>query len=178
MPIIVAIIIGVVLAIGGTITAFILIIPEKKKAGLNKFLLFLHDLFNFKTLWLEAILRAMYVFSTLFCIGGGFFMLFSWKIQWDWYGNRISGKWNGLSGLAMLILGPIIVRIAYEGVMMMILLVKNTIEINKKLGSKAAAVSEAAPPPSPSPTPKMVFCTFCGTRYDANQGGCPKGCKG
>ena len=31
--------------------------------------------------------------------------------------------------------------------------------------------------PEPELPPKMVFCTQCGTRYDANKGGCPNGCK-
>ena len=36
---------------------------------------------------------------------------------------------------------------------------------------------EEAPAAQPEIPPKMVYCTQCGTRYDANKGGCPNGCK-
>lgn len=31
--------------------------------------------------------------------------------------------------------------------------------------------------PQQTYVPNVVFCTNCGTRYDANQGGCPNGCQ-
>jgi len=183
MPIYVAIIIGIVLALGGTVAAYIFFIPESKRATFNnnKFLLFLHDTFNFKSLWLETILRALYVFSTLSCVGAGFFMLFSGQSSYNYYSGRSSFHSFALSGLLVMILGPIAVRITYESLMMFILLVKNTMEINKKLGSKTVGSPEAeepdevpAAPPAP---PRMVYCAFCGTRYDANSGDCPRGCR-
>ncbi|MCL2694278.1 MAG: hypothetical protein FWE60_04145 [Oscillospiraceae bacterium] len=119
----IAIIIGSLLGLGGTITAYILIIPEDKKAGLNKFLLFLHDVFTFKSLLLEKIVRFFYVLNTISCITIGFFLLFA-------------GSTMTLMGFAMIIIAPVVVRLVYEGFMMFILLVKNTIEINNKFEKK------------------------------------------
>ncbi|MCL2696145.1 MAG: hypothetical protein FWE69_07460 [Clostridiales bacterium] len=137
MPNSVAITIGAVLALVGTIIAYVLIIPEKRKAGLNKFLLFLHDTFTFKKLLLETVLRAMYVFSTIFCVCAGFFLLFAGTrfYGYNWYGSGSSFQSSALSGLALMGLGPVVVRLTYEGLMLFILLVKNTIEINKKMSS-------------------------------------------
>jgi hypothetical protein len=131
MPVIAAYIIGSVLAIGGTIVAYILIIPEKKRAGLNKFLQVLHDIFTFKSLLLEKIIRVLYVLSTLSCVFVGFFMIFSGAR--DWSGNFQS---MALPGFLTMVLGPIAVRLSFEAVMMFILLVKNTIEINNKFEKK------------------------------------------
>lgn len=42
-------------------------------------------------------------------------------------------KWLGGYGLLLMILGPIVVRLIFEFVMMALLLVKNVISINNKL---------------------------------------------
>lgn len=134
-------IIGVVLALAATIVAWILIVPEKKRAGLNKFFQYIHDLFNFKSLWLEKILKFLYIFETLSCIISGFLLLFSFS-SYETY--SYSGKfrstthttWNGWIGLLLIVFGPIIVRILFEFVMMLILQVKNTMEINDKLNAQ------------------------------------------
>lgn len=53
-------ILSVILALAGTICMFIMILPEKARPGLNPFLKYIHDLFNFKVLWLEQILKFIY----------------------------------------------------------------------------------------------------------------------
>jgi len=221
MSVAVAILIGAIIAIAATIYACIAIVPEKKRAGLKgSFLVFVHDLCNFKALLLEKILKVLYIFCTCMCIAGGFFMLFA-RIKFWGYSQSMA-----LYGVAMLILGPIVMRILFESAMLVILGVKNIIQINQKLGSgaapaapkapaakapaapapapapapaapvapaapaapvyaqpapaPAAPVAPAAPAPAPAPAPavepRYVFCTECGTRYDANAGGCPNGC--
>ena len=77
MPVLVAEIIGIVVAIAGTVLAFIFLLPEKKRTSLNKFFQVIADIFNFKILFIEKILKALYIFVTLFCVVCGFFMLFS-----------------------------------------------------------------------------------------------------
>jgi hypothetical protein len=197
MPVAVAYVIGAILAIGGTIVSYIFIIPAKKRNGLNKFLRFLHDVFNFKSLLLEQIIRGMYVLTTIFVITTGFFMLFS--VQRTLFGSNTTS--TAPMGAVMMLVGPFFVRLVYEGIMMFILLVKNTIEINNKIpynGNAPAAqparpvqpapVQQPAPPPpapvqQPTPPPpapvaeKMVYCSVCGTRYDANASQkCPNNC--
>ena len=145
MPVSVAYILGAIVALAATIVAFVMIVPEKKRDTLkNKFFVYLHDLFNFKSLWLEKIIKFLYVFETLACIGIGFFMLFS--------SNGYS--WMGGTGLILIIGGPIATRILYEFIMLTILAVKNLIDINNKLvpqpGSTAdKKAKEAAAPPAP-----------------------------
>lgn len=170
MPVLVAEIIGIVVAIAGTVLACIFLLPEKKRSSLNKFFQVVADIFNFKILFIEKILKAFYIFVTLFCVVCGFFMLFS--------GERLSSFWGegsfksfALQGLILMIFGPIVVRIVYELLMLTILMVQNVISINKKIPEP---VKEAAPQ---IPETKMIYCTHCGTRYDALKGGCPNGCQ-
>ena len=124
-----AVILGLLAALAAAIVAFVMLIPESKRPGLNKFFRWVHDFFNFKTLWLEKILKFLYVFQTLACIGIGFFMLFTFERDW-WSGKLV---WTGYWGFFLIILGPIVSRIVYEFIMLAILMVKNTGEINRKL---------------------------------------------
>lgn len=152
-----------------TVLLMVLVTPEKRRAGLNKFFKAVADICNFKGLVLEYIVRALYIFLTIFAVLMGFFMLFQ----------------EPMAGLMTMILGPIVLRIVFELYMMIILLVKNVIQINKKLPGQvddpmkldiAAAVAKEEPKAA-ADEPKMVFCSQCGTQYDASKGGCPNGCK-
>ena len=172
MGVSVAYVLAAIMAVGATVCAFIFILPEKKAAKLPKFLRMVADILNFKDLLLEKIMKVLYVFATAYCLMAGFFMLFSgYRYGWTF-------RSTALEGLLVMFIGPIVVRLAFEGIMMFILLVKNTIEINKKLPKKADdAVVVEAEPVEEAPAPEMVFCTQCGTRYDKNAGGCPNGCQ-
>lgn len=161
-------ILALILTIAATIASFILVIPEKKRSGLNKFFQVLHDIFNFKQLFLEAILKALYVFMTFFCIFGGFFMLFGYSYE-GWGGSYHINTFP--QGLMLMILGPIVVRLIFEASMMFVLLVKNVIQINKKLSGKQEG-EEVAVPEAPKVSP-YKFCGQCGTRYDKNISICP-----
>ncbi len=176
MPVLAAEIIGVVLAIAGTVLAFIFILPEKRRASLNKFFQTVADIFNFKVLFIEIILKALYIFLTLFCVVCGFFMLFSGQKTSSFWGEG-SFQSFALQGLLLMIVGPIVVRITYELLMLIILMVQNVISINKKMPKPTQEEVPQTPVAPSAPATKMVYCTHCGTRYDALQGGCPNGCQ-
>lgn len=144
--------IGVVcllLALAASIALFVYVLPAKKNGKLgNKFLQALHNIFNFKSLLLEVILKAIYVFLTCYIILEGFFMLFSEV---------------ALAGLLMMLLGPIVIRLSFEGIMMFIILVKKVISIDNKLkgeakGNDPFVYKPAAPAASSEP------------RFDPNTG--------
>lgn len=126
----VALIIGAILALAGTILACVFIIPKKKEDELKGFWKWLHGVFNFKHLAIEKIIKFFYILSTLACILVGFFMLFS-GFNYGFGFKSYAGY-----GILIMILGPIVVRIVYELLMMFILLVQNTIDINNKLPNK------------------------------------------
>ncbi len=183
-------IIGAIIALAATICSFIYIVPEKRR-NTGKAVQILHDLVNFKFLIIEKVLQATYIFSTAACIAVGFCSLF-WveEYSYGYYYTRTEHKWMGGYGLLLMIVGPIVLRLAYEMILMLILAVKNIIEINKKLKnqngdaveSTAASVFNRAPAapaypvytqtPAPAVSEVPTFCTECGSRCNAD-GTCP-----
>lgn len=119
----VVIVFSALIALVCSILIWCLVMPEKKRPTLNKFFAFVSDVFNFRSLLLEKILKFTYLFLTLVAIFAGFFMLF--------YAS--DGARMIVMGLAIMLFGPIILRLLYELVMMAVLLVKNVIDINNKL---------------------------------------------
>ena len=122
---------GVLTALAATVLAYIFILPEKKREKLPKFFRMIHDILNMKQLFIETVLRAIYVFATFVCIFVGVFMIFGFTHYEGYYYSNTT--WYGGYGLLLAIVGPIVLRLAFEGTMMFIMLVKNTIAINNKL---------------------------------------------
>ena len=184
-------IVGGILAIVATVLAYVFIVPEKRREKLNAFGKVLHDTCNFKYLIVEKILQALYIFFTADMIILGFFMLFA--APKDYFGNR---HWLGVYGILTMILGPIMIRLVYELLMMAVLLLKNVISINNKLRSqngneekngifmapdmgdlRQQLRSKAAQPQNPQPqvpqsAPVAKFCGKCGSPLN-EAGKCP-----
>lgn len=165
---IISLILAIIISIVGAILAFVLIVPDKKRNGLNKFFKFLHDLFNFKFLTIEKILQVLYIISTIFVIVYGFFSLFLF-VPKSFFSDEV--VWMGWIGLLLMVLGPIAIRLVFECLMMFVILVKNTNQINNKLGTsyaeekpKATKAKKAAP----APAGDDWFCTQCGTKNGAD----------
>lgn len=130
------------------ILAFIFLLPKKRQENLRGFGRFLSDVCDFKQLLIEKIMKGCYIFCTVFVMLTGIVLLFTvekvpkytYQSAFSGYGKLVTdyeSKWLGGYGLLLIIFGPIAIRIAYELVMMFILLVKNTIEINGKLKNPA-----------------------------------------
>lgn len=127
MPVNAAYILGILSAIAATVLAFVFILPDKKKAALPDALKKIADILDFRTLFLEKIIKALYLFLTFACICVGLFMLIS--VNYGFY----TDMWMGGIGLLIMIVGPIVIRILFESAMLFILLVQSVIEINNKL---------------------------------------------
>lgn len=164
----------VLLALVATVLAHIFILPESRKSRLNGFGKFLHDTFNFKYLAIEKILRALYVFSTAFVLLYGFTLLFQTQDTYTYdYSIGLyveSSEWIGWAGLPVMILGPIAVRLSYEMMMMLILLVKNVIQINNKLKNANEETTTPAAPAAPvaPAVPVVKLCPQCGATVNSN----------
>lgn len=119
---------AVIISIILTILLAILVVPEKRRNGLPKFFQVIHDICNFKGLLLEKVLKILYVFSTINVMLTGIF---------TWFSGGYNFGMTFLTGLLILVLGPILVRLAYEFLMLFVLLVKNVIQINNKLNGRS-----------------------------------------
>lgn len=107
-------IISIVLAIVGGILVYFLFVKSDKEPK-NKFLASLKDFLAFKKMWIEALLKILYYIGTIFV------MLISFSI--------ISTSF--LAFLLVFIGGPIVMRLVYEGLMIMIMIWRNTTDIAK-----------------------------------------------
>ena len=126
MPISPEVTVGIISALVSlvcSILVWVLVMPEKKRPTLNAFFTFVSDVFNFRSLLIEKILKFTYLLLTLFAILFGFCA----------FVVSINDGRAALIGLLVMILGPIALRLIYELSMMAVLLVKNVIEINNKM---------------------------------------------
>ena len=171
-----AFLIGGILALLTTILVFAFVMPRVKDGKLgNGFLQFLHDLFHFKHLYLEDILKFVYVLATFTAIFGGLIALLL-----SLTGNQETGEAvSPLLCLGVMVLGPIVLRIAYEIGIMAVMLVRNVVEINQRMKTieqnkarepKSTEKREAFRQPTYVPA---VFCQICGTKYEARLPRCP-----
>lgn len=105
-------IIALILAIIGGILAYFLFVNAKETPK-NKFLKWLKDFLSFKVMWIEPIMKVIYYIATIFCV------LFSFALI----------PTSFLAFIMVLVLGPIFIRVAYEAVMMFIMIWRNTRDI-------------------------------------------------
>lgn len=139
------IIIGIVLAVAATIFICVRVMPKKYDGRLDsKFLQFLHDFFNFKTFYIEALTKFIFILLTCLCIFVGFLLMFG-KFEYYGYFGMTFTQSTFLYGLGIMLLGPLVLRVTYEFVMMAILLVQNVIDINRKMKAPAATAAAFAP---------------------------------
>lgn len=109
------IIVAAILAIVGGILVYFLFIKKDNK-GLSKKLVTLKELLDFRIMIIEPILKVLYLIGTIYVIlvSFAFIEISFWKF------------------IATLIFGPIIIRLIYEGFLIMIMIWKNTKEIAQK----------------------------------------------
>ncbi len=95
------------------------ILPEGNRPKLNRFFTLVHDVLTINSLWLDKILRFLYVVSAVGTVVFGFFCLFNSETY--------------LIGAGLILFGPIACRITFEILMFAVLAVENIMEINEKL---------------------------------------------
>ncbi len=147
--------IGIVLAAAATVFICVKVLPRKYDGRLgNKFLQLLHDYFNFKTFYVEALTKFIFVLLTCACVFVGFLLIFGKFEYYGYFGMRFTQS-TFLYGLGIMLLGPLALRVTYEFIMMAILLVQNVISINRKL--KAPAQVRLSPAPSETENEKETI---------------------
>ncbi len=105
-------IIAAILAlIGGILVHFLFVKSKNEPKG--KFMKWLKEFLQFKVMWVESLMKVIYYIATIYIILASFAMISS----------------SFLTFVIMLILGPILIRLAYEGLMMFIMIWRNTQDI-------------------------------------------------
>lgn len=109
-------IVAAILSIIGGILLYVLFVNKKDKVE-NKYLAWIKEFLSFKKMLIEVILKVSYIIVAIFITLTSF--------------NIISTSFLGF--LLYLIIGNIIARLIYEGSLILLMIWKNTSEINKKI---------------------------------------------
>lgn len=111
------IVIAFILSVIGGVVTYVLFLSPKNEKKFKGFVKWLYDFLTFKKLTLEALLKVTYVI----------FAIFLTLVSFGFIGT------DALAFFSTLILGNLILRIAYEGALLLILMYKNTNEIKDKI---------------------------------------------
>ena len=98
---------------------------QKKKAPRGRFMRWLREFLNFRSIMIAGIIKFAYLFAALVLTGFGFLIMFS--------GDKDSALTAVLVGLAVIIFGNIFLRITLEMTMIMIGLWENTSDMRAVL---------------------------------------------
>ena len=136
-------IVGSICALVATILLYIFVFPKSREGCLNRFFKTVKKLLGSGYLLIEKVAKFIYVLQTMGCIFFGFWLLFAVEKHY-YYGGYNSyyryytdsyteSEWVGFRGLIVMIAGPIICRLIYELFIMIIMLIKNVMDIRNKL---------------------------------------------
>jgi len=124
-------IICAILAIGGGVAVYFTFMSPKKEGRLTGFAAWLHQFLNFKLMLAEMLLKLLYVISalwiTLSSLGN---LLFSTS------GNVGAAL---LGFLIIVVFGNVALRIVYEFLLVLLVICRNTTEINRRMGGQVDA---------------------------------------
>lgn len=109
-------IIALVLSLVGCFVIYFLFV-RKDVNSKSKFVLWLQEFLRFNKMLIEPIIKITYIFGALFLTLGSFALIGT----------------SFVAFLATLIGGNLLLRVVYEASIMLVMLWKNTTEINKKL---------------------------------------------
>ena len=113
-------IVALILAIVGGILIYFLFLSKKNEGRFQGFLGWLYDFLSFKKFFLEAVLKITYLVVAIYITLSSFAMIAS----------------NFLGFILTLVLGNILARIIYEFSLLILVICRNTTEINAKLSAK------------------------------------------
>ena len=113
-------IVSIILAIIGGILIYFLFLSKKNEGKFNGFVGWLYDFLSFKKMFMEALLKITYLIVALYITLSSFALIGT----------------SFIAFLAMLIIGNVVARLVYEFSLLLLVICRNTTEINKKLSNK------------------------------------------
>ncbi len=114
------VIVSLVLAIIGGIVLYFTFLAKRNEGKYTGFLGWMYDFLTFKKMVIENILKILYLIVALFITLSSFAMISS----------------SFLAFIGYLLIGNLIARIMYELFLVVLVICRNTTEINKKLDKK------------------------------------------
>lgn len=110
-------IISAVLAIVGGILVYFLFLSKKNENKFKGFTGWLYDFLSFKKMFIETLLKITYLIAAIYTTLSAFALI----------------SVNFLSFLLTLVVGNLLVRVIYEFSLVLLVICRNTTELNKKM---------------------------------------------
>lgn len=114
------VIVSIVLAIVGGIALYFTFLKKENEGKYTGFWGWMYDFLTFKKLTIESVLKILYLICALFVTLSSFSIIST----------------SFIAFLLYLVIGNLAVRIAYELILVRLIICRNTTEINKKLDKK------------------------------------------
>ena len=114
------IIVSIILAVIGGILIYFLFLSKKNEGKFKGFVGWLYDFLSFKKMFMEALLKITYLIVALYITLSSFALI----------------GVNFWAFLGTLIIGNVVARLIYEFSLLLLVICRNTTEINKKLSKK------------------------------------------
>lgn len=111
--------IAFVLSLIGGIILYFTFLNKNNEHKYSGFVKWLYDFLSFQKLMIDSILKILYLILACFITLAGIIMM----------------VYSFLTGLFLLVVGNVLLRLGYEFMMLLIIICQNTIELNKKLGA-------------------------------------------
>lgn len=111
---------SIILAVVGGILIYFLFLSKKNEGKFTGFLGWLYDFLSFKKMLLETLLKVTYLIIALYITLSSFALI----------GTSFIGF------IVMLVVGNLSARIIYEFSLILLVICRNTVDINKKLNKK------------------------------------------
>ena len=144
-----------IVAVVGAIVVYFMFLSKKNEKSFTGFLGWLYDFLDFKKLFLEGVLKVLYIATAAFLTLYSLVLLFSGQPG---------------SFLMMLVLGNVVARVMYEIIMLTLIICRNTSDISKKMGANTSTniIFE-----SEIPLKKLeIICEGCGTKLKQGMAFC------
>ena len=113
-------IVSIILAVIGGILIYFLFLSKKNEGKFKGFVGWLYDFLSFKKMFMEALLKITYLIVALYITLSSFALIGT----------------SFIAFLATLIIGNVVARLVYEFSLLLLVICRNTTEINKKLSKK------------------------------------------
>ena len=113
-------IVSIILAVVGGILIYFLFLSKKNEGKFKGFVEWLYDFLSFKKMFMEALLKITYLIVALYITLSSFALI----------------GVNFWAFLGTLIIGNVVARLIYEFSLLLLVICRNTTEINKKLSKK------------------------------------------
>lgn len=123
---------GLIVVLACGLALYFLFVRKTPEKPLSHALAWLHDALNFRTLFTEKLLRVLYCITVCGLILASVDLLFS----------------NFIGAVLLFVIGNVAARIGFEFALLLLILCRNTQEINRKMGPLPTVPQQPTQPPA------------------------------